>query len=308
MVKDMRETVIENLRDNVAKEFGEDYRVETGVTEKINNIKLQSITIFKNGENAGPNIYVEDYINAIMAGRRTIAEVTEIVKEIYNESSEMPDCISNVVNNITDKEYVLSRVEYRIVNGELNKSRLANSPKKDIADLYIIYIVVIGDDDQGMVSITVDNNMMEKAGVSFEELDAAAKKNTEKESLMVKNIADVLLEGAEKMSIVNTKEIEMVKERPAFLVVSNGNNLFGARVILRDNLLSGLAKKLGGDFYILPSSVHEVMVAPVDEYEDWFLKDLVKEANKTSVYTKDKLSDNIYRYYADTEHFEIVEV
>ena len=55
--------------------------------------------------------------------------------------------------------------------------------------------------------------------------------------------------------------------------------------------------KLHDNFYILPSSIHEVILVPESSAPP--LKDLqemVKEINATEVSPEDKLSDSVYRY------------
>ena len=73
--------------------------------------------------------------------------------------------------------------------------------------------------------------------------------------------------------------------------------LRGAGTILYDGVLKRFAEKAGCDIYILPSSLHEVLLVPgtmkisVDD-----LKEMVKDVNRTVVSAEDFLSDNVYVY------------
>lgn len=75
-------------------------------------------------------------------------------------------------------------------------------------------------------------------------------------------------------------------------------------------LLREAFRMIGRDFLILPSSVHEVMLAPVEEenYEDRLAKiaQMVREVNNTQLEETEILSYHVYRYYADTEEVAIV--
>lgn len=68
------------------------------------------------------------------------------------------------------------------------------------------------------------------------------------------------------------------------------------------------AEKLGGDFYILPSSIHEILLVPDngDKTAD-DLRDMVREVNATQVSPEEKLTDNVYHYDSKEHIFELAE-
>lgn len=62
------------------------------------------------------------------------------------------------------------------------------------------------------------------------------------------------------------------------------------------NQLSGMSM---GDFFILPRSIHELLVVPKqDGMELSDLESMVKEVNATQVAPEEKLSDHVYEYDA----------
>ena len=75
----------------------------------------------------------------------------------------------------------------------------------------------------------------------------------------------------------------------------NSHKLNGASAILYPNTLKGLYNKIGS-FYILPSSIHEVICVPDKNANLEVLKSTVKDANKTVVSQEEKLSDNVYYF------------
>ena len=80
------------------------------------------------------------------------------------------------------------------------------------------------------------------------------------------------------------------------MVVTNNGRVHGASVIVYPGLLEQLFRKFGA-FFILPSSVHEVIVTPDDgERDARELTDLVKSVNAEMVAPDEWLSDHIYRY------------
>ena len=91
-------------------------------------------------------------------------------------------------------------------------------------------------------------------------------------------------------------------------VATNVQKVWGAGVILYDNLLKTFAEHIGGDFYILPSSTHEVLFVPAYVgFDAKSLKQMVKEVNATEVSEQEFLSNNIYYYSMDDDRMEIVQ-
>jgi hypothetical protein len=89
-------------------------------------------------------------------------------------------------------------------------------------------------------------------------------------------------------------------------VLTNEQRLNGATCILYDNVIRNFAKVQDCNIFILPSSVHEVMLVPENaETEPEFLSELVLEANQSAVGLIDLLSDNVYYYDREREQIYI---
>ena len=71
----------------------------------------------------------------------------------------------------------------------------------------------------------------------------------------------------------------------------------GASVIMQSEILIGLEERFGGDYFILPSSTHEVLVAPDtgDENQEQQLNNMVKKVNEMEVSPEERLSDRAIR-------------
>ena len=70
----------------------------------------------------------------------------------------------------------------------------------------------------------------------------------------------------------------------------------GAVGMLRTDLLEKFAEKGGGDHYILPSSIHEVLLLKDDEIPVDELRRMVRSVNRGVVDEMDRLSDEVYYY------------
>lgn len=84
-------------------------------------------------------------------------------------------------------------------------------------------------------------------------------------------------------------------------ILSNQSKQFGASVLLYPGVLESVRKKLGGDYFILPSSVHEVLVLSKEsDIPLEALKSTVKTVNRREVRPEDRLASEIYEYCGES--------
>ena len=95
-------------------------------------------------------------------------------------------------------------------------------------------------------------------------------------------------------------------EIPLF-VLSNGDYMNGASVMLYKDPLRDFANYMGHDLYILPSSIHEVILLLDDEYvqSSEELREMVRETNRMVVDQEEVLSDHIYHYDREKDEIRI---
>jgi len=82
-------------------------------------------------------------------------------------------------------------------------------------------------------------------------------------------------------------------------VLSNTQEYYGASCILYPGVLEKIRNELKQDFYIIPSSVNEVIIVPSSHTDSMHLRDMLEDVNRTIVPPDEILSDNIYRYPDD---------
>ena len=183
-------------------------------------------------------------------------------------------------------------------------------PHTDVGnDLAVTYHVELGNDEGGQMSVAVSNQMMENYGVSVGELHEQACQNMQASPANFESIAETLahlmIPGYDEMSL---EEKAVAREGfdmpdPGMYVLTNESKVFGAAEMLDPATMDTITEQVG-EFYILPSSVHEVLIVP--KREDMNLSDLeamVQEVNSTQVAPNEVLSDHVYEY--DTETKEI---
>ena len=281
---------------------------------KNNDLVLTGISIRSREVNIAPTIYMDDYYNDYKNGR----PVMEIIAEIENIYDTYKLEHNFNVNSITDFNHVQGKICYKLVNRDKNKELLSDAPYIQFHDLAIVFYVVVSEDSDRTGTITVRNNLMEMWGnPDINELYRIAKNNTQKRYKgnvfnMIEIMGDIISHNVDNIepNIVDdffemnfTYEDNMI---PMF-VATNSKKVNGAGVILYEGLLKAFAEKIGCDFYILPSSIHEVIFVPANgDMDVRYLIQMVKEVNATEVSPSEVLSDNVYKYHADTDFVEIM--
>ena len=146
-------------------------------------------------------------------------------------------------------------------------------------------------------------------GVTTEELHDIALHNLSESQIEFKTMRDVLVdmmfpdgirEGDPRAFMLPPEE-----ENPSMYVLSNADKLNGAAALLEAKTMEDISEKLGGDFIVLPSSVHETIVLPLNEDMDRHtLEAMVQDVNVGQVALEERLSDHVYMY--DSQEKELV--
>ena len=108
-------------------------------------------------------------------------------------------------------------------------------------------------------------------------------------------------------ALIGLPELPVQSDFPHLFALTNSKAFFGASVIMYPGILRTAAKKLGGAYYILPSSMHEVLLLAKDKDTDPSqLKEIVEEVNLTDAVSTDFLSNHVYEYDSDEDTVTIV--
>ena len=290
----MREAIVKELVGAVKEIAGNEYSVTIQETTKNNDVKRLGIEIEKPGETVVPRLYVDGIVDGLEYGFMTVEEAAKKVFEMYQNIDWMT--IEMNVEEWSDRKFILDHVEYQLVNAERNAGKLKDTPGKKIVDLIAIYRVV-----DGMHSYVLTNDILDGYKISLEELDEAAKKNAEKSGFSVRTINEVMYE---LIGVNVGPEIEEPDE-PQTYVLTNAKKLYGANIMLYKEYLEIVAERMNGDFYILPSSIHELLAVPVSNTGLEQLREMVKEVNDNVVAPEEILGYEVYRYNIETGEVEV---
>lgn len=222
------------------------------------------------------------------------------------------------ITDMFDFEQIKDSIVFRVVGAEENQSRIQNMPHRIEHDMALIYQIMMQKTEYGMASIQITNDLMETLGVNETTLHEVAMKNTPREFPMTfQSMNEVIKEIMRKDFMgINLDELsdedgmksflealfeegmaDMEQDAPPMYVLTNESKLNGAAVLFYPEVQEKIAEQLGGDYFVLPSSVHEVLIVPdqgILEYQE--LKDMVNDVNNTHVPPDEVLTGEVYSY------------
>lgn len=150
-------------------------------------------------------------------------------------------------------------------------------------------------------SVLVTNHMLETYDVTLEELHKDALKYAPvNKPLQIRTLAEVLGVEADLLGVGTTEDF--------LLVASVPGDIHGAGVLAYEEFMDKAAERIGGSFYLLPSSIHELLIVAdrVEKTMDLtMLEEMVRQINETTVDPTEKLTDSVYHYDAKDKIFEL---
>lgn len=215
-----------------------------------------------------------------------------------------------MVKNINDWNWAKNKVMFTLVNTDKNKEVLKAVPSTPFLDLSYTYYIQLQNCNFENGNVRIKNEYLDRWDITLEELHKQAVKNlmkfTEEEmEPMVDVVLKILFEGNNEFKEEGTKfirEVNSESEYSEMHVLSTTSHIYGAVYMFYSSKIKALADKLDSDLYILPSSIHELILIPVLENEEVeTLREMVNQVNEESVENIDYLSDNVYRFNRNTE-------
>ena len=224
----------------------------------------------------------------------------EVAKKFLEFSKlDLADKIEHFIQHQIDRQYLLDHAYFALVSGQKYEQMVNNDLLLDRwCDLAVKYSVSLpASSEDERASIRISNHIMETYGIEKEELIEACIRNMEQQVAMMslkEQMAELL--GMDTSEMPDFGEEERVL--PEITVITNKSLLDGAGSILLPSVQKRLERKYGSCFAVLPSSRHEVLIAPLTDgvQEAIFYQKMVKEVNETQVEPEDFLSDHVYVY------------
>lgn len=289
----------ENVKLTLASLFNDEYQIKLINVDKLNGVTLKGITIINKKQNVSPTIYLEDFYNKYNLG----STIHDIGKEIYSDYLQKYASGDNLFSltslNFTDYSSVQDKIYFRLINYQMNQQYLKSIPHKRWLDLAIVFSILVNNQQSEISSITITHSLLEHWQLTIDDIMKIANYNTPilfspTAKSIHETICNILLDDNVDPSLINLMVSN--NDYPMY-VASNTRGIHGASWILYPNELKILATKLNSNLYILPSSIHEVILIPATkDLSKCELLNMVKEINESQVPINEVLSNNVYYY------------
>ncbi len=285
---DFKEEFVSQCRSNLCKSGPFDMKIEERKVSKAQRGVLNGLLFRKEGLDCAPTFYIEDFYKEYKAGT-PIADLSHDAVETAVRSMAMADLLArDSFDMLGDPE----NLRVRMLNKGRNKEYLKGIPYRELGCGFV-YIAEIGRGEYGAV---ITEELMKEFDLSRDGLFDKAVSNT------VKDFPAVLHDLGESV-MKGTEECENLLDKPTGrapagagpgFVLTNTRFFWGAGALFYPGMIERIHDLLNGDFYVLPSSVHELILIRVDDQDPQQLADLVRSANLSVVKDNEILADDLY--------------
>lgn len=279
----------------IQKHFGETATVSIHSITKNNNLQLDGLTIQESSVNISPTIYLNYYYDEYLSGK----SFTSIVDDILHSYQEHLPNQSIDLSFFTDYSKVKYHIIYKLVHYQKNIELLKDVPHYRFLDLAVVFCCFLPNTERGNATILIHNHHLTFWNITADMLYDAARKNTPiLLPFTVSDIRDVLKSMCPGI-ILDT--IGIPDDFPTIYVLTNTMKFYGASCILYPDVLATFAASKDCDFYIIPSSIHEVLLIPKREHSrSTDLNQIIQDVNLSHVQQDEVLSDHTYLFERST--------
>lgn len=297
-----------SITKKTEKLIGAESHIYINQVLKNNDTKLDCMVIMGKDRSVAPSIYINDYYEKHKKGKG----IDDIVEEIVSVYYASRDSFDLDIEMFKSYDKIKQRIVFKLVSFDKNKELLKRIPYKKYLDLAIVYYILVPDEKGHIATVLIHNDHLDVWKVKAETVAAQADLNTpellrptlvpiekvlEKSSYSMKEKKckpmgeeDGLYDGFSDCLNGDTKCDSMY-------VLTNNTGVNGAACLLYKSTLAFLGEKMKRDFYVLPSSVHEVILIPKTcSINKKDLSIMVKDVNMTEVSDDEVLSNSVYEY------------
>ena len=295
-----RKRFTEELCEIILATLGEEYQTELTVVRKNNGVMKEVLYIRKKDSECMPCFYTDELYLSYCNGENEVGLADHMVNIVLNEC----ETVRREVQKYLTKDWIAEHLFLRLVQIEKNREWLEEAVYVSYLDLAAVVYVLTEDSENGVKSFLLPKStwdilqvgtpedyfprLVENTARLFPDKLWGIETTTEE--------GDVGCYGIFRLA----EESKKVLRKECLYVLSNQRKINGAAVVLYPKLLDELYEGFSGNYFVIPSSVHEVLlIKETEEGEEAFLNRMVKEVNESQVEPEEVLSDHVYYYSAE---------
>lgn len=297
-MNDFAEAVREEMQDRLSTLFP-GIKAEVQQVDKIQGESYLGLRIDKGDGLASPVFNLEPaYAEAQRTGSfdRVLDTFEEKIGMVLQDMPQIGP------EKLGDYEQTKGNLIMQVIPVKGNEERLAEMPHRQMEDMAVVYRVMMDHGPSNAeMSFLITNPVMQGYGVTQEQLYEDASFNmSQNMQYSIRPLFSVLA-GMDPAFADDS----MPEPDDTLFVCTNEMGMYGAGAVAHPEFMEEASKKLHGNFFVLPSSIHEVLLLKDDGLTDYrALQEMVTAINATEVQPKDRLTDNVYHVDAAERVFE----
>lgn len=190
------------------------------------------------------------------------------------------------------QEMIRPHLSVDLISTKDHTEMLSDIPHFEIKDLSVVFRLRLSEQSDSLNSVLIDNQMIRDLGISSDQLKTDALENAPKAfPVIIESLSDILFSSMPYCPL---------DDQAILYCASVKSHVRGAGVLAYPNFFEKAESVMNGDFFILPSSIHEIiLVKDNGDFSMTGLMEMVKDINSSIVQPSERLSDNAYHYDCD---------
>lgn len=287
------------IRDNIREYLPESYQyadIRLAENVKLNDIRLTTLLIRRPGETMIPAIYLDNLYDAYRRGKpaeECLSELAEVRVQanVKNEQEEL-------FSDISRYDAVKDHLQIRACDYEQNIDRLQGKLYRREGDFALTYHIEY-DMGETSANFQVTNDILSVWGVDEETVHRDALLADQRREPVLVNMEDIiyLMSGQSGYQNLLWEDgaLDLDSGMIPMFILTNQKMYNGAGILFHDGMKEKISELMGGDYYVLPSSIHEVIIVPT-QISVAELSEMVHTVNREHVEVEDRLSDRVQFY------------
>ncbi len=260
--------------------------IELQKANKVNYTDRESVCLRNMETDISPNVYMDEMYKQYQNGI-SIQEQARRIEMLLKNTSQQE------FNLDISEEMIMENCFPQIIGKNNNEELLKTVPYRTVADdMALIVRVDVGDSG----SFIVNDNLLQRYKISKNELLDRVIDNLTKKPYELKSLGEMV------EHMIGTSQQEIPNVVPKIMVLTNVRNVYGATEIINQKAMKEALTEMDAEkngCLIIPSSLHEVLLVPIQEGEDVYaakesLKEMVRAVNDSTLNKSDLLSYSVY--------------
>ena len=286
------EEFVNSICEKLGDVLPEKYRGAKITVQQVDKLQGDSylgVAVLPEGECVATTYDVSKAYEYLCAG----ASFEEVLRDMADAVAHGSECAPKLdAEDLLDYETVKKSLMVQLVSTDSNREMLLNVPHTEYEDMSLVYRIAAFTENGAVTgSCLVNNNMLKMYGITVEQLHKDALENASVQfPATIRPMREVI---AEMMGI--SKDEAPVGDT-LYVLTCNGG-VIGSGCLFYPDMFEMIADTVLGNYYILPSSIHEVLILLDDgSMPPTVLERMVREINSAEVQPCDRLTDSVYYY------------